>query len=117
MSQNKFVTKDSGARKEWESGMQRDTQDDKPRFDLIWQPMLKRWAELMARGAKKYDENNWMKANSPEELVRFKASAYRHLFQWFNGENPEEDHAAAIFFNVMGAEYVKEKIDKEEKKN
>jgi hypothetical protein len=30
--------------------------------------------------------------------------------QWFFGEN-DEDHAAAVFFNITGAEYVKEKID------
>ena len=45
----KFITKDSGARQEFESGMRRDLQDGKPRYDLLipigWKEnMLKRWA-------------------------------------------------------------------------
>jgi hypothetical protein len=106
---NKFVTKDSGKRQNWKSGMRRDIQDDKPRYDLCYIPMFTRWAMLMNRGAVKYGERNWEKANSVEELERFKASAFRHLIQWFNGEE-EEDHAAAVLFNISGAEMVKEKL-------
>jgi hypothetical protein len=73
-------------------------------------PMIARWAELMGRGAAKYGERNWEKACTPEELERFRQSAFRHLVQWHLGLNSEEDHAAAIFFNVGGAEFVKEKL-------
>lgn len=106
----KYTTKDSGKRVNYKSGMRRDIQDDKPRYDLCYQPMLKRWAELMSRGAKKYGENNWQLANSEEELKRFKASAYRHFYQWFNEENIEEDHAASLIFNVAAVEMLKEKL-------
>ena len=105
-----FVTKDSGERQQFESGMVRDTARSKVRYDLIWTPLLKRWAALMGRGAEKYGDNNWMKANSKEELARFRESAIRHFYQWFNDENPEEDHAAAILFNIAGAEFTKEKL-------
>ena len=112
-----FKTKDSGERIDYKSGMRRDVQrEDKARYDLVYQPMLKRWAELMARGAVKYGENNWQLANSEEELIRFKASAYRHFFQWFNGEALEEDHASAVFFNVAAAEMLKEKLKHKEEK-
>ena len=104
-----FVTKDSGKREEFQTGMVRDTQDDKPRYDLIDGPFLKRWAELMARGAKKYGENNWRKAATEAELARFKASAIRHLYQWMDGDI-SEDHAAAVAFNLAGAEMVREKL-------
>jgi hypothetical protein len=104
-----FVTKDSGKREEFSTGMHRDTQDDKPRYDLLDRAFLKRWAELMARGAKKYGENNWKKAATEEELTRFKASAIRHLYQWLDGDNTE-DHAAAVAFNIAGAEMVAEKL-------
>lgn len=104
-----FETKDSGKREEFSTGMVRDTQDDKPRYDLIDRAFLKRWAELMARGAKKYGENNWRRASTESELERFKASAIRHLFQWLEGDTTE-DHAAAVAFNLAGAEMVKEKI-------
>ena len=62
----------------------------------------------MNRGAKKYNERNWEKANGEEEMNRFKASAIRHFFQWMSGEE-DEDHAVAVLFNINGYEYVKEK--------
>lgn len=104
-----FVTKDSGKRQVFSTGMRRDTQDDKPRFDLVDMVMLERWAALMQRGAVKYTEDNWRKAKTPAELKRFKASAFRHFIQWFSGQD-DEDHAAAVFFNIAGAEMVKTKL-------
>jgi len=103
---SKYETLDSGKREEYASGMHRDTEVGKPRYDLIDPVMLKRWAELMSRGAKKYGENNWRKADSYEELDRFISSAMRHLMQWRDGETGE-DHAAAVLFNIAAAEYVK----------
>src|ERR1700693_948931 len=104
-----YQTKDSGQRQEFSTGMVRDIQTDKPRYDLVDWPMIKRWAELMQRGAVKYGEHNWKKAETEIELERFKASTLRHAIQWFMGET-DEDHAAACFFNVSGAEMVKEKL-------
>ena len=113
---NKFITKDSGKRQNYKSGMRRDLQDGKPRYDLIIplgqkEHLLKRWAELMERGMTKYGYRNWEKANSEEEYIRFKASAFRHFIQWFQDEL-DEDHAAAILFNVNAAEYLKNKSGK-----
>jgi hypothetical protein len=105
-----FITKDSGQRQEFETGMKRDVQTGKPRYDLIDRAFLKRWAELMSRGAEKYGENNWRKASTPEELSRFEASATRHLFQWLDGDRTE-DHAAAVAFNLAGAEMVRAKLN------
>lgn len=105
-----FVTKDSGERMKFESGMQRDTAADKLKPHLVMDgPMFMRWAELMTRGAIKYEARNWMKATGSEELERFRESAVRHFIQWYLGLAPEEDHAAAVFFNINGAEYVKGK--------
>ena len=111
-----YETKDSGERALFSSGMQRDTQDGKPRFDLLLpkgvpynNQMLTRFAALMERGASKYDERNWERANSQVELDRYYSSAIRHMMQWLAGDN-DEDHAAAIMFNVMAAETVKGKM-------
>jgi len=106
----KYITKDSGKRKEFASGMKRDVTEDK----ILWHltssgQMLKRWAELLTRGAVKYDADNWMKANSEEEYNRFRQSAYRHFMQWYYNDN-DEDHAAAVFFNINGAEYTKDRL-------
>jgi hypothetical protein len=103
------TVKDSGKRVEFATGMVRDTQEGKPRFDLLDIPFLTRWAAHMAAGAVKYGEENWRKASTAEELTRFKASAFRHFIQWFVGET-DEDHAAAIAFNVSAAEMVKGKL-------
>lgn len=113
-----YITKDSGKREEYESGMRRDTQEGKPDFSLILtdlpydQQMLTRFAALMSRGAQKYGRRNWQLAASQEELDRFKASAFRHFIQWVTDES-DEDHAAAVLFNINAAEYVKTKIKKD----
>jgi hypothetical protein len=114
-----FITKDSGKREEYDSGMRRETQDGKPRFDLLLADgipfdaqFLTRFAALLERGASKYGEKNWQQANSEEELLRFRASGLRHMFQWMCGE-VDEDHAAAVAFNLMAAEYVKWKLANE----
>ncbi|MFY1620089.1 dATP/dGTP diphosphohydrolase domain-containing protein [Micromonospora sp. WMMD736] len=107
-----YVTKDSGERAQYDSGMVRDIQEGKPRFDLILaadlpyeEQMLTRLAQLLQRGAVKYGERNWEKARGGEELARAKASAMRHLIQWMCGER-DEDHAAAVVFNLMLGEFV-----------
>jgi hypothetical protein len=100
----KYSTKDSGKRINFDSGFQRDTNDDKPRYELIPHEMLTRLAELMARGAQKYNANNWRKATSQEEYDRFKESAFRHFIQWMRGDS-DEDHAAAVEFNINAYEW------------
>lgn len=104
-------TKDSGERQQFSTGMQRDIQTNKPRYDLVDWPMITRWAKLMQRGALKYGEHNWKKAETEEELNRFMASALRHCIRWYCGDN-DEDHAAAVMFNLGGAEMVKAKLKK-----
>ena len=93
-----YVTKDSGAREEFDSGARRDTQDGKPRYDLIPPGPLKRLAELYERGLQKYGENNWTKGMPTS---RYLASAFRHLEAYRSDEDPEEDHLAAVLWNVM----------------
>jgi aminoglycoside phosphotransferase (APT) family kinase protein len=81
-----FVTKDSGQRQEFETGMVRDTETGKPRFDLCYKPMYWRWAELMSRGADKYGARNWELSATEAELERYQSSAERHLQQWLRGD-------------------------------
>jgi len=108
-----FVTKDSGKREEYPSGMRRDTQQGKPDYMLLDRDFLSRWAALMTRGAEKYGANNWQLANSEAELERFKSSAFRHFMQWLEGEI-DEDHAVAVAFNLAAAEHVKKKLKEQE---
>lgn len=102
--------KDSGQRQSFESGMVRDVTEGKIDYSLIIDgPMFDRWAIHLTNGAKKYDKRNWMKANGRVEYERFKESALRHFLQWFKGE-VDEDHAAAVYFNINGAEYTKTRL-------
>jgi hypothetical protein len=110
-----FVIKDSGERKQFASGMVRDVTTGKLQWHRIFDgPMVERWAAHLTKGATKYPDvkpgtANWTLAAGDEELQRFKESALRHFMQWYRGET-DEDHAAAVFFNVNGAEYVKAKL-------
>lgn len=117
-----FGIKDSGKRQEFTSGMVRDTQDGKAD---IWRvfigPMLERWAIHVTKGAVKYPdvsagEPNWTLAASSKELQRFRESAARHFFQWMRGDT-DEDHGAAVLFNINGAEFVKCRLEDMKKIN
>mgnify|MGYP001574654620 CR=1 FL=1 len=99
-----FVTKDSGKRVLYKSGFNRDTTEGKPRYDLIPTEMLTRLAGLYARGAEKYGDSNWQLADTPEELQRFKQSAWRHFIAWLEGDI-DEDHASAVSWNVFAYEW------------
>lgn len=106
---NEYLVKDSGERAQFASGMVRDTTTGKVMMSLVYDgPMLWRWAEHLTKGAVKYAVRNWMKAAGDEEAERFRDSAARHFAQWMNGER-DEDHAAAVMFNINGYEYVKQK--------
>lgn len=111
-----FDIKDSGERTEFKSGMVRDITAGKTHFwRILIGPMFKRWAVHLTKGAEKYPDvrpgvSNWTLASGEEELARFKDSAFRHFIQWHQGD-VDEDHAAAVFFNINGAEYVKAKME------
>lgn len=116
-----YVTKDSGERAQFDSGMQRDTEKGKPRFDLMLaegvpygEQMITRFAALLGRGAEKYKDRNWEQADSEAEIARMKSSAFRHLMQLMTGET-DEDHAAAVIFNVLAMETTRYKMEKAER--
>lgn len=101
----------------FEGGGMREPQDGKPRFDLLFpvgvpyeEQFLTRFAVHMAKGAAKYEDRNWEKFSDKEALERAKASALRHIMQWLSGET-DEDHAAAVVFNLMAADHVKRKME------
>lgn len=112
-----MVVKDSGQRETFTSGMMRDVATGKIDYSLVLDgPMFQRWAQHLTAGAKKYDARNWMKANGQAELDRFRESALRHFIQWFQGET-DEDHAAAVYFNINGACYVQKRVQHEGNRN
>lgn len=105
-----FDVKSSGERQTFPSGMQRDVDLSKVRVDLIFDgPLVARYAEHLTKGAAKYAARNWMQARGRAEMERFRESAARHFMQWMRGDR-DEDHMAAVVFNMNGYEYVREKL-------
>ena len=100
-----FITKDSWIRKEWESWFRRDTDEWKPRYDLIPLDCLKRLAELYMRWAIKYWDDNRRLACEEDAINRFKQSAFRHFIQRMNWE-VDEDHWMAVVFNIFAYEHL-----------
>lgn len=92
-----FITKDSGERQEFDTGARRDTQAGKPRYDLIPTFALRRIADLYARGAEKYGDNNWQKGIPYSRVI---ASLERHLNQFKQGDK-SEDHLAAVAWGAL----------------
>lgn len=107
-SDKKFITKDSGKREDFSTGARRDVQEGKPRFDLIPTSSLRRLADLYARGAVKYGENNFEKGMP---FTRVYASLFRHLIQWREGDRTE-DHLAAVAWNAFALMYYEDAIEK-----
>lgn len=112
-----FITKDSGKREDYDSGMRRDTEDNKTDFTYLMiegvpyedQP-IHRIMQLYMRGAQKYGKSNWQKANSLEEFERFKRSLFRHWMQYISGDR-DEDHIAAVVWNAIAIMYMEAKLE------
>ena len=93
------------------SGMIRGATSEKVDYSLpLDGPLFRRIAVHLTNGTKLHGgKRNWMQACGPEDLARFREGAVRHFIQWYDGE-ADEDHAAACFCNLNGAEYVRERL-------
>lgn len=75
------------------------------RYDLIPPESLERLAIHYARGAKKYDDNNWKKGVPNNICID---AALRHINRWRKGSR-EEDHLAAAAFWLFALMYFEER--------
>lgn len=104
-----------GEKQQSESGMERHVEAMKIDYSLALDgPMFERLALHLSKALKcnggDYDERNWMKASTQEDADRFKRSAVRHFYQWMRGDQ-DEDHAAAVMFNINGYEYTIKRLE------
>ena len=97
---------DSGNRHQYQTGAMRDNRQGKGRFDLISPHMMRRLALRLEAGVIKYSERNWEKGMP---LSRFLDALLRHTFQILERDD-EEDHAAAVVFNIMAFIHTEEEI-------
>jgi|LSQX01.3.fsa_nt_gb hypothetical protein len=78
-------------------GAVRDSQEDKPRPDLISPFFKERLGDWLRLGAQRYKPWNWAKGMPISRVV---ASLERHLMEFQQGLD-DEDHLAAIAANAM----------------
>ena len=95
---SEFQIKDSGEREKFESGAQRDKIKGKGRYDLISLILLERLAKWSELGIEKYECHNWRKGIP---LTSYLSSASHHLGCLCEGLG-DEDHAAAVVWNMQG---------------
>lgn len=97
---------DSGERRTFSSGAQRDRGTLKPRPDLISPHAQMREGMIFALGAEKYTERNWELGMEISECI---ASAQRHIEQWKLGFK-DEDHLAQARWNLGAILHYEEEI-------
>lgn len=88
--------KDSGERREFDTGAVRDIQLGKGRYDLIPHEAVRRLAVHCEKGALKYGERNCEKGIPTKSLLD---SALRHLHKYAEGIT-DEPHLDAAFWNI-----------------
>lgn len=94
-----MMIQDSGERREFETGAQRDMAEGKGDMaSMPWEALL-RLSRHYEAGAKKYSRWNYQKGIPVSSFVD---SACRHLAKYQCGCD-DEDHLAAAAFNVLGA--------------
>lgn len=103
-----FITKDSGERRKFTSGAQRDVANGKGRYDLVSPIMIDRLAKLLERGAVKYDDRNWEKGMP---LSVYMDSGMRHLYKYLEGHT-DEDHLIAAIWNLQALLHIEEMVNR-----
>ena len=91
--------KDSGNRREFETGAVRDVQEGKGRMDLLpWSAIIE-VSKHCENGAKKYGEHN---VDRGIPIHSFVDSAFRHLAKYVDGWT-DEPHLIAAAWNLLWA--------------
>jgi hypothetical protein len=100
------ILKDSGHRRQFETGAVRDRAAGKGRYDLLSTQMLMRLARHYEAGAIKYADRNWEKGMPISVYVD---AAMRHLVKYIAGWN-DEDHLAAVVWNIAAIMFMEDKM-------
>ena len=106
MPKTEYKTLDSGERRHFDTGAQRDVATNKGRYDLISPIVMDRLAKLMERGAVKYDDRNWEKGMPLHVYVD---SGLRHIYKFLEGHR-DEDHLIAAIWNFSALLHIEEMI-------
>ncbi len=96
--------KDSGTRRQFDTGAVRDRAAGKGRYDLLSTQMLMRLARHYEAGSIKYSDRNWEEGMPISVYID---SAMRHLVKYIAGWN-DEDHLAAVIWNIAAIMFVED---------
>jgi hypothetical protein len=89
----------------YESGVIRGDNTGKTDYTLALDgPLFERWAQLLTENVESKGKRNWMNARTQEDYDRFRESFLRHALSVLRGDE-DEDHAAAVVFNLNGMLY------------
>lgn len=94
-----YKIKDSGNRKKFKTGANRDMSKNKGRFDLLPPQTIRALAIHYEKGCNKYGDRNWEKGIP---ISSFLSSAIRHAFQVLDGLD-DENHLIAAIWNLTCA--------------
>lgn len=97
--------KDSGTRREFDTGAVRDCAEGKGDMFSLPPAAIIRLSKHYELGAKKYTRHNYMKGIP---ISSFMDSALRHIFKYLDGQR-DEDHLSAAAFNILGAMQMEER--------
>jgi len=89
----------------FEGGATRSDSTGKGRFDLIPSGPLKRLAVRYEEGGRQHGDENW---KNGQPMTRIFSALIRHAYQWQDGQD-DEDHLAAVAWNVFALMYFEEK--------
>jgi hypothetical protein len=96
--------------KRYESGVIRGDNTGKTDYTLALDgPLFERWARLLTENVESKGKRNWMNASTQEDYDRFRESFLRHALSVMRGDQ-DEDHAAAVVFNLNGILYTESKL-------
>ena len=99
------MIKDSGERRQFETGAVRDIQEGKGRMDLLPMCALIRVSRHYEDGAKKYKERNWEQGIP---MHCYMDSALRHIAKYMDGY-ADEDHLCAAAWNLLCAMWTEDR--------
>lgn len=99
------VLKDSGSRREFETGAHRDMAEGKGDMFSLPAAAVLRLSRHYEAGAKKYTRLNYQKGIP---VSSFMDSALRHIEKYLDGWD-DEDHLSAAAFNILGAIQMEER--------
>jgi len=106
MSKANFNIKDSGKRREFQTGSKRDVIEGKPRPALIPPSILVKLAMHYGNGAIKYGDSNWKLG---QNIMTYVDSAKRHNLAWRCGLT-DEPHRIAEIWNLIAIEWTLDAI-------